>query len=346
MTFINSAGNPQNRNLPIYSEVIVPKEELVHTRILSKRISKKKIEELAIQKYKTCGKGIDFSDVIEEFHCSKTKAQRILKDCCHQTIGKDGTLHAPILFRSPKRTKPQRFYPSILRADILEKLKQRGNVPIQLTEVTSSEPISSKPPLSNVEQQKAQNLLDALFLLGRCPLYVHKLQLQLSLDSRYYTDIQRHSSQYNKAKQHEEKIGTSIVKYLVYPNGKIMVFVACSNNPFKLEDEGDESILYSFLGQVRDRLLNLVTDPHERMVPPIIKWVLTGCDINKDIPVSNMLQLTAINIQLKEAGKVFRLYIKSLGDRAVYRVEESVKMRSYLVDVLHTIRSPSELQDK
>jgi len=125
-----------------------------------------------------------------------------------------------------------------------------------------------------------------------------------------------------------------------------MVFVACSNNPFKLEDEADESILYSFLGQVRDRLLYLVTDPHERIVPPIIKWILTGCDINKDITVSDMLQLTAINIQLKEADRVFRIYIKSLGDKAVYRVEESVKMRSPLMDALYTIRSPSEPQDK
>jgi hypothetical protein len=121
-----------------------------------------------------------------------------------------------------------------------------------------------------------------------------------------------------------------------------MVFVACSNNPIKLEDEADESILYSFLGQVRDRLLYLVTDPHERIVPPIIKWVLTGCDINKDITVTDMLQLSAINIQLKEADRVFRLYIKSLGDKAVYRVEESVKMRSSIVDVLNKIRSPSE----
>jgi hypothetical protein len=199
-------------------------------------------------------------------------------------------------------------------------------------------------PLSNLKEQKAQNLLDALNLLGRSPLYIHKLQLQLSLDSRYYTDIQNDCSKYNKAKQHEEKIGTSIVKYLFYPNGKTMIFVACSNNPFKLEDDADESILYSFLGQVRDRLLYLVTDPHERIVPPITKWILTGCDINKDIAVADMLQLSAINIQLKDAGRVFRLYIKSLGDKAVYRVEESVMMRSALVDVLHSITSPSEPQ--
>jgi hypothetical protein len=49
-----------------------------------------------------------------------------------------------------------------------------------------------------------------------------------------------------------------------------------------------------------------------------------------------MLQLSAPNIQLKEANRVFRLYIKSLGDQAVYTAEESVKMRSSIVEALHT----------
>ncbi|MFY9868880.1 MAG: hypothetical protein WAK17_04105 [Candidatus Nitrosopolaris sp.] len=88
----------------------------------------------------------------------------------------------------------------------------------------------------------------------------------------------------------------------------------------------------------------LVTDPHERLVPPITEWVVTGCDINKDITVADILQLSAINIQLKEANRVFRLYIKSLGDRAVYRVEESLKLRSCLIDILHTI-NPSNPKD-
>ena len=73
-----------------------------------------------------------------------------------------------------------------------------------------------------------------------------------------------------------------------------------------------------------------------RMVPPLREWILTAWDINKDIPVTDMLQLSAPNIQLKEASRVFRLYIKSLGDKAVYRVEESVEMQSSVVDALHT----------
>ncbi len=63
--------------------------------------------------------------------------------------------------------------------------------------------------------------------------------------------------------------------------------------------------------------------------------------------------LNRINADLEEpdrtdahANRVFRLYIKSLGDKAVYRVEESVKMRSSITDILNKIRTPSEPQNK
>ena len=166
MTSDKSLANLQNRNVPIQFEGIVLNDELVHIPVLSKGISKKKIKELAIQKYRACGQGIDFSDVME-FHCSKANAQRILKDCCVQRI----------LFRPPKRTSPQHYYPSILKADILENLKQKGNVPIHLTEVASS-----KAPLSTFEEQKAQNLYDILYSFGRYPLYIHKLQYSFRLN--------------------------------------------------------------------------------------------------------------------------------------------------------------------
>lgn len=117
-------------NVPIQNDAIVPTDELGHTFMYPKRIPKMKVEELAIKKYRTCVKGIDFSDVVTKFGCSKTKAQRILKDCCQRRMGKDLTLHTPILFRSPRRTSPQQYYPSAHRADIHEKLNQRGNVPI------------------------------------------------------------------------------------------------------------------------------------------------------------------------------------------------------------------------
>ena len=121
-----------------------------------------------------------------------------------------------------------------------------------------------------------------------------------------------------------------------------MVYIAASKNPFRPEDE---ITLYSFLGQVRDRLLYFVKDPPERMVPPLTQWILTGWDINKDIPVTDIVQLSAPNIQLKDASRVFRLYIKSLGDKAVYRVEEPVKMHSFIVDALQTVTRTKPSQD-
>src|SRR5262249_11349326 len=61
--------------------------------------------------------------------------------------------------------------------------------------------------------------------------------------------------------------------------------------------------------------------------------------------VTDMLQLSAPNIQLKEANRVFRQYIKSLDDKAVYRMEESVKERSSIVEAFHTIIRTIPSQD-
>jgi len=101
MAFDSSLTNLQNRNVLIQPEGIVPNDELVDRPILSKRISKKEIEELAVQRYRTCGQGIDFSDITKNFGYSKDKAQSRLKYYSRQ-----GTLF------TLKRTSPQRYYPS------------------------------------------------------------------------------------------------------------------------------------------------------------------------------------------------------------------------------------------
>ena len=77
------------------------------------------------------------------------------------------------------------------------------------------------------------------------------------------------SSVHNKAKVHEERIGqvksSPNVKYYLYPKGKIMVYIICSDRPFKLETDNDVSSLFAFFGQVRDRLLYLLSDVRERI---------------------------------------------------------------------------------
>jgi hypothetical protein len=59
--FDTSLANLQQKgNVLIPSEGIVPNDELVHRPTLSKRISKEKVEELTVQRYRICGKGIPF----------------------------------------------------------------------------------------------------------------------------------------------------------------------------------------------------------------------------------------------------------------------------------------------
>ena|SRR5947209_5288129 len=100
------------KNGPIQEGRNVPIHQLVHTHNYQKRISKKRVEEIAIEKYRKYGKGIDFTDVIREGPSSKEKSQRILKDCCRERMDKRGELQKPILFRAPTRTSPQQFFPT------------------------------------------------------------------------------------------------------------------------------------------------------------------------------------------------------------------------------------------
>lgn len=318
------------KNVPVESVQIVPIGLFAQCR---KNISSKKIEDLAIEKFKKSKKGITFVDLREKFGISKRRAQRKLKGCCE----KDPFPSEKKVLFTPEKHKPQRYYPKCLKADVIECLNERNNVPVSPTEVGHS-----KHPLSNaLEQQKANSMLEVLMSLPMTPLDIHKIQLQTITNREAYDAFNPNLIRGNKAKPHEERIGKALVTYLIYP-GKVMVYIACSNNPFRLETQEDEALLFSFFGQVRDRLLNLLRDISESQVPSIIDWRLIECDISKDIEVSNKMHYMGPNIQLKYADRVFRFYIKSLGEKAVGRVEESVKFQVPLFEALNSIRNPSK----
>ncbi|MGA9152771.1 MAG: hypothetical protein WBZ36_19510 [Candidatus Nitrosopolaris sp.] len=58
-------------------------------------------------------------------------------------------------------------------------------------------------------------------------------------------------------------------------------------------------MIIAFFGQIRDRLIILLRDERERIVPEIMEWQITECDINKDIKISHLLHHSAIKIQAK-----------------------------------------------
>jgi hypothetical protein len=192
---------------------------------------------------------------------------------------------------------------------------------------------------------------DVLPNLPFAPLCIHKLQLQLSINSTGYDDLKLF---FDKDKSnrltHRERIGKTQgihnVTYIVYPKGKIMVYIACSENPLKLETDNDVSSLFVFFGQVRDRLLHLLSDVREKIVPNVMEWSLIQCDVNRDVEIDDKMQLTLPDIHLKYADRVFRFYVKSLHDKAVCRGEESLKLNMLLPEALENIRHPYKSFDR
>jgi hypothetical protein len=85
----------------------------------------KQIETLAINKYKQNGRGIGFKDLLSnDLATHKQQAQITLKHC----------RRAKILF-TPYNRKPQQYYPTCLKSEILNK-----NIPIRATGVGLSKP--------------------------------------------------------------------------------------------------------------------------------------------------------------------------------------------------------------
>jgi hypothetical protein len=327
------------KNAPIDQGSNAPLQTLVYcdaVRVDSTRryTRVQEVDALAVKKYKINGRGITFQDLISSGLAKhKSQAQNTLKRCLAKNI----------LF-SPNNHKPQQYFPTSLKAEIL-RARLTKNAPIRVTGVRLLQ--STHPSTEDaIVKQTLEGYV--LSLLHDVPLHIHKLHLVTRIASEYYYEIALSSSRWNSAKEHQEIVGTAFVKYIFYANGAVMVFIESSNNPFKLEDYDDLGNLIAFLGQVRDRLIVFLQDRHERIVPEIMRWELKQCDINRDVRVSDWLQLTGLKIQLRHAFHLFRVYIKSKGKDTVCRVEESVNFpnNKSVVEAINAIFNPTERLEK
>ena len=307
----NTISNAENG--PIGSFENRPTKQLVQCYSQGKWISNTELEELAIEKYKINGKGITFEDIIEKFHCKKRKAQLRLKNACIEQL-KDGR-KSSVLFRlDNERTNPQQFFPSCLKATIIENKRNRLIDPTGVS-------VFQHPYF---EKLKARYVSELLSLLQNEPICIHKPSLKLNIDKNYYDEIKiERITEGNKSKSYETNIGSRNVNYQVYPDGTVMIYISCSNTPFKLEVEEDVSSFFAFLGQVKDRLIHFLNDFSESAIPPIMDWILVQCDLNKDIGINIIEELSIPNLQLRIHDRIFRLYVKSIHGSSCYKMEES-----------------------
>jgi len=318
------------KNIPISSSRNIPLAQLgrygMGGSTSRRRYTRaQEVEKLAVNKYNKNGTGITFIDLLSAGLAShKKQAQISLKRCLGMNLFTLGS------------RKPQQYYPICLKSEI-SKNKLLKNIPIGVTGVGSfdvphyciNNTKNNKFSYHCNESLVIQSLEGyVLPLLPSAPLHIHKIQLKLKITQGCYAELRLPIDRRNNGKEHVEIIGKVRVSYRFYANGTVMVFTESSNNPFKLEDETDLSRLIAFLGQVRDRLVTFLADTHERIVPGILEWELTQCDINKDIKVGESLQYTGLKVQVKHFDHLFRVYIKSMGKDTVCRVEESLNPKN------------------
>ncbi|MFZ0514734.1 MAG: hypothetical protein WAM14_24230 [Candidatus Nitrosopolaris sp.] len=127
-------------------------------------------------------------------------------------------------------------------------------------------------------------------------MFIHNIHLKLTVIPQCYLELSLPTIQGNQGKKTTEVIGASKVDYTFYPNGTVNVEVRCSNHPFRLQTEEDRSRLLVFFGQLRQVLISILMDRHERIVPNVLEWKLTECDINKDVKVSDWFHYTGLKI--------------------------------------------------
>lgn len=242
---------------------------------------------------------------------------------------------------------PQEYFPESRHFQVIEYLNKLDNVPKDTTGTSQF-----KSPLSYaLEQQKASNFLETLLFAKYISRQINKIELEPAIDKKklldkdYYFRISAKEWPQNKGKALEEFIDERKIEFVHYRNGNVTITISCSEKTFGIETEEDILNMFSFFGQVRDRLEYQISDPRGRLVAPIANWILKQCEINKDIPITDEAQLTLPDIQLLTAFRVFRLYVKNLGGQPYYRIEELLQVNQPL-QVLESMRNPYEALEK
>jgi hypothetical protein len=314
---------------------------------IRKYITKDNVEKIAIDKYQENGLGITIGDIEREFSINKTKAQRTLKYFHEGDVLFTATDLIVEGITALQNKSPQQYFPTCIKAEITEDLGKRKSVLVDPTGVDLLAPPSS----SSKSTSHPSNDLDivnqtlegyVLPLLPKAPIFLHNFHFKIGIDPECYLDLDLPYYAKNNGKCHSENIGTSHVDYVFYPNGTVDIHVRCSNNPYKLQSEIDRSRINAFFGQIRDRLIILLRDERERIVPDIMDWQITECDINKDIKISHLLHFSAIKVQVKYLDHIFRIYIKAMGKETVSRVEESLYPNKPALEFINNIFNPME----
>jgi hypothetical protein len=291
-----------------------------------KYIKSEEIKELVERVFDENGRGTTIEDIINTFEVAKNKAQRIVKHLHDSKVlftAQDLEIEN-IHIEGIKRERPQKYYSISSKTKLVERLKK--NV---LKDTTGY--------IDPLGDQKADNFSQALAMLGPSLLFIHKLQLWTTIDLEKVDPSETFKSK-PLPWSFTDRIGIYDVKYVIHPNGSVMIYVISSSKPFRLYKEQDVIDVLTFLGMVEFRFRSLMSDPRGRIVSAVSRWVLKACDVNKDVKVSRVAQITLPDLQIPFVDKALRAYVKPIEDKVFYRVEWSLVPNKPVKHALETIR--------
>jgi hypothetical protein len=130
---------------------------------------------------------------------------------------------------------------------------------------------TTKQPLAKCMELVITQTLEGyvLPLLPKAPIFIHNMHFKTKVTKECYAELDLPIYEGNGGKYHTEVIGDTHVNYIFYKSGVVNICTTCSKKAYKLETEEDRSRIIAFFGQIRDRLILLLCDKHERLVPDI-----------------------------------------------------------------------------
>lgn len=333
-----------SKNVPSRQKISVQKNHFGQSGKPRRYIKKEQIKEIAKSKYRQNGSGITYRDIIENLRISKPKAQRTLKHFHTKKFlfTAQDLKSQDIHIKGMKRENPQRYYLSEMKAEIIN--NRKDNV---LNDTTGTMSINTP---SKTDLLRAQNFQHVLAWLPEVDKYIHNMQLAVYIDKKYYDDIDVKADPVNKSKIIEERIGPisgpANIIFTIYANGTVMIHIKNSENPFRLMDESDVIHIMSFLGRVEERLHDIFHDPRDRIVPSVKYWILKECDVNKDVEIDSLAQITLHNMEIPLADKALRGYVKAMGGKAFFRMELAMIPNEYVNQALEKLRIKTKIDSK
>lgn len=246
-----------------------------------------------------------------------------------------------------RRTNPQQYFATPDDAEMAAIYRKKNTHSDRIgvrSSCTSPNRHSSstrdRSPLANaLEYSKVQTLYHGLIMLKVAPLEMHNIRLHLKLtDPKRYDVVHPHHEEENRAKVLRRRKGSIGTTYKVYPCGTVEISIECSKTPFPIETESDLIELFSFIGEVRNTLQDWLLDVNGYIVPSIKHWRLVHADINKDVKVPQRLHETIPPMDLRTADRVLRMYVKTLGNGSVLRLEEMRMFNEAFDNAVNSLR--------